>query len=99
MSLTAQQKVDAIDEFARAMKELGVSFEEAARDLGTTSAYVKDVAHLRSHAIEHPWILRNYLLAYAERTGASAPRFFMLSGDYHRYWFLDAALIDRGLLS
>lgn len=99
MSLAAQQKVDAVDEFARAMDELGVSFEEAARDLGTTPAYVGDVAHLLSRTIEHPWILRNYLLAYAERTGAVKPCFSVLSGDYHRYWFLDAALIDRGLLS
>lgn len=99
MSLNKQQKVDAIAEFDRAFAQLGVSSADAARALDTTPARIEQVARLRSRRIEEPWVLRNYLIGVAREAHVAVPRFSVLAGDFHRYWFLDAGFIERASLA
>ena len=96
MSLTEKQHEDTIAEFAENIERTGVTFGQIAQALGGTERYARRVAELKARNLEDPWVLRNYLLAQADARGVSLRPFTALSGDYHRYWFLDGAYIDRG---
>lgn len=98
MSLTADQIHATIAEFAENMRRVGASDEELADELGCSPAYVRALARLDARRIDDPWILRNLLIRLADERGVELVPFSALSGDYHRYWFLDGAYIDRGRL-
>lgn len=98
MSLTIRQRENTIREFEQNRELLGLSFEHVARDLGTTSDRIKDIAQLQGRSIEEPWILRNYLLSQAQARGVELVPFTALVGDPRDYWFLDTQTIARGVI-
>lgn len=95
MSLTRQQRINTVDEFARAMELLDLSPAQIASDLGTTEQHIDRIVNLRHVALEDPWIVRNYLLEAAARAGVEPVSFTALVGDPRDYWFLDADAIER----
>lgn len=96
MSLTREQQENTIAELAENMRRLGVTAGDAAAALGSTPEYADQVVHLHARNLEDPWVVRNWLLALARERGVEPVPFTALVGDYHRYWFLDGAYIDRG---
>lgn len=96
MSLTREQQISTINEFADNMARLGATNEQVAAALGGTPEYAGRVARLEARNLEDPWVLKNYLLARAREQGIEPRPFTALGGDYHGYWFLDSDYIDRG---
>lgn len=96
MSLSKQQKEDTRRELCENLERASVEIADIARDLGTSERYIGELLALEPRRLEDTWILRNYLLeAVRERGGEPVP-FTALAGDWHNYWFLDGAYIDRG---
>lgn len=99
MSLTKQQQINTLNEFQENFALLGLSTQEIADELRTTSKKIEAILRLQPVAIEDPWILKNYLeerLLDQEKTPIP---FTALIGDYHDYWFLDASKIEKRKLA
>ncbi|WDF81722.1 DUF2316 family protein [Lacticaseibacillus pabuli] len=98
MSLTLAQQQATRDEFATNMQRSGLSLETVANALGTTPDVIAANLQLNSRRIEDPWIIRNYLLDEMQQHGQTPVPFTALKGDFHQYWFLNAAIIERGII-
>lgn len=99
MSLTREQQQNTIDEFAENMRKLDVTAADIAASLGSSPSYVDQVVHLHARNLEDPWVVRNWLIERGRERGIELEPFTALTGDWHRYWFLDGGYIDRGRLA
>ncbi|MCY3033637.1 DUF2316 family protein [Aerococcus urinae] len=98
MSLTLAQREETKQALITAFNKTGLSKQELAEALETSESYLDQVFQLKGQRLEDAWILKNYLNTYLSEHGQEPVPFQALGGDYHAYWFLDAKLIDRGLL-
>lgn len=99
MSLTQQQKLDTILEFQENMALANLTIEAIAEDFQVPSEKIARILQLQQHALEDPWILKEYLTKKVEAAGQIPVLFTALAGDYHHYWFLDSQKIDQMQLS
>lgn len=98
MSLTTLQTEATRREFKTNINRSGHSIDELADALHTTPEVIAQCVDMHPDRIEDPWIIRNYLQDDLAKQGLTAAPFTALVGDYHQYWFLDAARIERGLI-
>ncbi|MCI1986086.1 MAG: DUF2316 family protein [Lactobacillus sp.] len=98
MSLTPAQMTATRQEFKANIERSGLSLAEIATALGTTPAVIAQSIDLHPRRIDDNWIIRNYLLDYLSAHHIEPVAFSALAGDYHRYWFLDADRITRGVI-
>lgn len=99
MSLNPLQIHKTKKEFSQNFDLTGLSKEQVAQDLNISISTLENLLELKIQSINDPWILRNYLLEKVEKAGNEPVRFTALAGDWHNYWFLNADIIDRGLIS
>ena len=95
MSLTPQEMQRTKEEFKENVERTGLSLEQIAADLHTTPQTIKNILTLDVSHIEDPWILKNYLEETLKIKGKAAVPFTALTGDHHRYWFLNSRRIDK----
>lgn len=95
MSLSPQQIQHTKEEFQANFKRSGLSLEQIATDLETTPAVIAATLNLDVSRLEDPWVLKNYLEAALAQQGSASIPFTALTGDYHRYWFLNSCRIDQ----
>ncbi|MBX8938115.1 DUF2316 family protein [Enterococcus gilvus] len=95
MSLTPQQVTNTKKELQENFKRTGLSLEQVAQDLHTTTDVIEDTLNLSVHYIEDPWVLKNYLEDQLDDHGITPYPFTALVGDYHRQWFLNSHRIDQ----
>ncbi|WP_225419239.1 DUF2316 family protein [Lacticaseibacillus songhuajiangensis] len=98
MSLTMAQTVATKREFKENIQRSQLSMEQIASDLGTTPEVITQSITMHPRRIEDNWIIRNYLNEYLAAHQITEVPFTALTGDYHRYWFLNAAIIERGII-
>ena len=94
MSLTPQQLKDTENELRANLAKAGVTVEQTAADLGTTTDYIEQLLCLEPRRLEDTWILKNYLIDKVVEAGKQPTKFSALGGDYHVIWFLNAKYID-----
>jgi len=95
MSLNPKQIRDTKKELQENFTRTGLSLEQVAQDLHTTTDVIEATLNLSVNYIEEPWILKNYLEEQLKAQGKASVPFSALAGDYHRYWFLDSHRIDQ----
>ena len=95
MSLTKKQLNDTGRELRENLDKSGLSIEQVAADLATSSEYIEQLLRLEPRRYEDTWILKNYLLDKVREAGKTPTEFTALAGDYRIIWFLDADYIDR----
>ncbi|MCY3035462.1 MULTISPECIES: DUF2316 family protein [Aerococcus] len=98
MSLTQSQREETKQVLKTAFNKTGLSKQDLADILETSESYLDQVFQLQGQRLEDAWILKNYLNTYLSEHEQESVTFQALAGDYHDYWFLDAKLIERGLL-
>ncbi|AMB95203.1 DUF2316 family protein [Aerococcus urinae] len=98
MSLTLVQREETKKALKTAFTKTGLSKQELAETLETSESYLDQVFQLQGQRLEDAWILKNYLNGHLRDQGQEPVTFQALGGDYHKYWFLDPKLIERGLL-
>lgn len=98
MSLTTAQTEATRQEFKENIRRSQLSLEQIATALGTTPAIITQSIEMHPRRIEDNWIIRNYLLKYLAAHHIEGVPFTALGGDYRRHWFLDAAMIERGMI-
>lgn len=98
MSLTRLQTQATRREFKINLSRSGRSLNQIATSLHTTPEVIAQCIAMQPEHIEDPWIVRNYLLDALAEQGLTPEPFTALVGDYHQYWFLDAARIERGII-
>ena len=95
MSLTYDEQKATKAELRAALALSGLSIQQLAEELGVTSQVIEDTLNLNCRAIENPWVLKEFLADVARKQGKEPVVFTALKGDYHRYWFLNARVIDE----
>lgn len=95
MSLTRNEQEATKAELQEALAVSGLSIQQVAEELGVTSQVIEDTLNLNCRAIENPWVLKEFLADEARKQGKEPVFFTALKGDYHRYWFLNARVIDE----
>ncbi|MFV0557309.1 MAG: DUF2316 family protein [Enterococcus sp.] len=95
MSLTAQQMRNTRNELQENFARTGLTIEQLATALDTTTTVITDTLALDVTHIEDPWILKNYLEDTLHKQGKTAITFTALVGDYHQHWFLDKQRIEQ----
>ena len=95
MSLTHDEQKATKAELRAALAVSGLSIQQVAEELGVTSQVIEDTLDLDCRAIENPWVLKEFLADEARKQGKEPVVFTALKGDYHRYWFLNARVIDE----
>ncbi|MFD1486034.1 DUF2316 family protein [Lacticaseibacillus baoqingensis] len=98
MSLTPAQTNATRNEFHTNIQRSGLTLEQIATALGTTPAVIAQSIDMHPRHIDDNWIIRNFLLQYMAEHGIEPVPFTALVGDYHRYWFLNADIIERGII-
>lgn len=98
MSLTPAQTVATREEFKANIANSGLSLAAIGQALGTTASVIAQSVDMHPRRLEDNWIIREYLLTYLTAHHLPVTPFTALTGDYHRYWFLDAATIERGVI-
>jgi len=99
MSLNQMQRVNTINELQQDFENSGLTVTKVAEDLKTDEQYISELLQLNTKRIEDPWILKNFLEQYNSTHQKKTVKFTALKGDYHQYWFLDAATIERAALN
>ncbi|WP_461215118.1 DUF2316 family protein [Lacticaseibacillus sp. GG6-2] len=99
MSLTPAQTQATRHEFQENIRRCHLSLADIAVALGTTPAVIAQSIDMHPRRIDDNWIIRNYLLDYMNAHHIDGVPFSALTGDYHRYCFLDAAVIERGKIA
>lgn len=94
MSLTAEEQDRTRQELKENFQATGLSLTAAAAELQTTPQRIANILDLDLQAIEEPWILRNFILEKLAQQQKKAS-FTVLTGDYHRLWFLNSRKIDK----
>ena len=92
--LTRKQEDATRHELKENYEKAGVSIEQIAKDLGTSTRYIEQLFRLKPIRYEDTWILKNYLIEKVEEAGKTPTKFTALGGNYKRIWFLDASYID-----
>lgn len=95
MSLTPSENAQTRAEFEANLALTGLTLAQVSRDLETNQSYIEDLLRLNPRDINHPWILRNYLLQKVEEMGKEPVPFTALRGRSEDYWFLDSRLINE----
>ncbi|WP_164848025.1 DUF2316 family protein [Lacticaseibacillus hulanensis] len=98
MSLTAEQTVATRNEFKENIARSGLSLTQIATQLGTTADVIAESIDMHPRRIDDNWIIRNFLLQYLNEHNIEPVPFTALTGDYHRYWFLNSDVIERGII-
>ena len=96
MSLTREQMDATRHELKDNFIKAGVSIEQTAEDLGTTTEYIEQLFRLEPNRYEDTWILKNYLVKKVKEAGGTPTKFTALGGNHHIIWFLNSAYIDKG---
>ena len=99
MSLTTAEQQATRRELQANFALTGLDLATVATALQTTPAHVQAVLDLEVHAIEEPWILRNYLAEVLREQHVEGVPYTRLSGSPRRFWFLNQARIVRGNLA
>ena len=99
MSLSAQQIEDTKNELRANYEKTGLTVEEIASALSTSTDYINQLFDLEPKKLEDTWILKNYLIEKVKEAGKEPTPFTALGGDYHVIWFLDANYIDGGKIT
>lgn len=99
MSLTPDQMAATRHELAANFALTGLTKGQVAAALNISTAKLDHLFTLTQQSLNDPWILRNYLLAQVQAQGKTPVPFTALKGDWHHYWFLDAAAIDQQQMS
>lgn len=94
MSLTKKQLKDTERELRDNLDKSGLSTEQVASDLGTTTEYIEQLLRLEPRRYEDTWILKNYLCEKVREAGKTPTEFTALGGDYRYIWFLNSKYID-----
>ncbi|MBT9671950.1 DUF2316 family protein [Secundilactobacillus kimchicus] len=98
MSLTIAQIEATKQEFKENIARSGLSLDDLALVLNTTSEVIAQSIAMHPRRIEDNWIIRNFLMKYMADNGIEVVPFTALLGDYHDYWFLDDRVVERGLI-
>ena len=98
MSLTREQELATKRELREAMDLVGMDLKAVADALSVSPELVEQALDLRGSVIENPWVLKEYLADQARAKGLVPVSFTALRGNYHDYWFLDAARIDARVM-
>ena len=98
MSLTYQQEKNTRQALKENFEKSGLTIEQIAADLKTTTAYLHQLFALKPKRLEDTWILRNYLIKKVEEKGLEVTPFTALAVDYHQIWFLNSHYIDKGII-
>jgi len=98
MSLTLTQRNNTKKELQQNLALTGLSKEQVASDLNISVTKLDEILNLQVNSINNPWIVRNYLLKKVKEAGNVPIPFTALKGDYHKYWFLNGDVIDRGII-
>lgn len=93
------EKENTINELRTSFDNSGLKLSDVAEALQTDEGYISDLLHLQARKIEDPWILKNYLEQYNADHDRPVVTFTALSGDYHRYSFLNSKTIERAVLN
>lgn len=99
MTLSKEQIKATKSEFAENLALANLTIAEVAKELNTSEVKIERILNLKQRSLNDGWILRNYLLRKVAEVGKTPVPFTALSGDYHRYCFLDGEEIDSGILS
>lgn len=99
MSLSEIQKENTRKELRENFEKSGLSIAQIAADLETTADYIERLFALEPKRLEDTWILRNYLISCVTAQGKQPTAFSKLVGDWHDYWFLNGAYIDKGKIN
>lgn len=95
MSLTPAQVIATKKEFQENFRLSGLTLTQIADALHTTSTVITATMQLNTPHLEDPWVLKNFLEAYANKQHRPSVPFSALKGDYHNYWFLDTQRIQQ----
>ncbi|AYJ43235.1 DUF2316 family protein [Lactiplantibacillus pentosus] len=99
MSLNPQQMRATREELQVNFALTGLTKTQVATGLNISVTKLDHLFDLTQQSLEDPWILRNYLIDQVEAAGKTPVPFTALSGDWHRHWFLNSAVIDRREMS
>lgn len=99
MSLNVFERKRTKDEFKRNIALIGLTTDEVATKLNITEKKLIDIIKLNDDCIENPWIIRNFIIDYAQQNNLQLMQFSKLKGDYHNYFFLDSNYIDMGIIN
>ncbi len=99
MSLNIIERRNTIQEFKKNIKLIGLTTQLIARELEISEQQLIKIINLKCSRFEDPWIVRNYILDYAQEKGVELIPFSKLQGDYHDYFFLDSEYIKKGIIS
>lgn len=99
MTLNVQQIQATREELQANFALTGLTKAQVAADLNISLEKLNHLFELTQQSLDDPWILRNYLMEKVEITGQTPVAFTALRGDWHQYWFLNSALIDRREMS
>ena len=99
MSLTQKQLEDTGRELKENLDKAGITIEQTAADLGTTTEYIEQLLRLEPKKLEDTWILKEYLVKKAEEAGQTPTKFTALGGNHHVIWFLNSRYIDGGKIT
>lgn len=96
MSLSPAQLEATRQELRSNFDKSGLTIEQIAEELDTTTHYIERLFALEPLRYEDTWILRNVLIRAVEERGEQPVAFSALKGDWHNIWFLNADYIDNG---
>lgn len=95
MSLNILERKRTKDEFKRNIALIGLTTGEVAIKLNIPENKLVNIIKLNDDCIENPWIVRNFIISYAQEHNLQLMQFSKLKGDYHNYLFLDSNYIDK----
>ncbi len=96
MSLNAIERRNTRNEFTKNIKLIGETTESLATRLAISESCLIEIISLNGSKIEDPWIVRNYILDYANQNNIQLIPFSKLKGQASDYFFLDSGYIKSG---
>ncbi|KRL53936.1 DUF2316 family protein [Furfurilactobacillus rossiae] len=99
MTLNPQEKINTEQELQKNFQLAGLTVAQATEELNISTTKLSHIMHLTQRSFEDAWIMRNYLIVKVKAAGKQPVAFTSLRGDWHDYWFLNAQIIDSGVMS
>ena len=99
MPLTPAQEDATRAELKESFEKSGLTLAQAAKATGTSTDVIERTMKLDANRLEDPWILKNLFNDTISAKGAAPVIFSALKGDFHKYWFLNARIIERGQIA
>lgn len=96
MSLNIIERRNTRREFVQNIQLIGQTTATIAAELGISEQQLVEIISLKGRKIEDPWIVRNYLIDYAQQNNMRLIPFSKLKGEASEYFFLDSKYIQNG---